>query len=262
MARRRGRERSRLGRTPPEAVDVPLWKEGAVVLEWLRLRASSTYTGQGIDRGDGSPVLVIPGFLCSDVHFTSMRRWLRRVGYRPYRSGIRLNAGCVDELGRGLQARVEEIHAATGRPPHLVGHSLGGLLARAVATLAPAHVASVVALGSPFRALRSHPWILATTRVLSALERLRRGTRPGCMTPACDCPTARSADAYPAATIPFTAIYTRSDGIVDWESCRTGDAASDVEVGGTHLGLMYNADAYAAIAAHLAAAGKALRAAA
>ncbi len=261
MGKRRGGKGTALGATRPEAVNVPLWKEGAVVLEWLRLRRSRVYAGRGLPRGDGAPVLVIPGFLCTDLHLTSMRRWLRRIGYQPYRSEIGLNAGCIDDIGRALTARVQEIHAQTDRRPHLVGHSLGGLLARAVAALQPAHVASVVGLGAPIRELRSHAWVLATTRVLSALEQLRAGSRPACMTPACDCPTALSADAFPIA-VPFTAIYTRADGVVDWESCRTGDPAADVEVGGTHLGLMYNPDAYAAVARHLASAGEGIRTAA
>ncbi len=261
MGKRRTHKRTALTTTPAVAVDVPLWKEGAVVLEWLRLRRSRVWAGRGLPCGDGSPVLVIPGFLCSDLHLRSLRKWLRRIGYRPYNSGITLNAGCLDDLGRGLVARSAEIHARTGRPPHLVGHRLGGMLARAGAALAPAQVASVVALGSPIRELRSHSWVLKTTEMLSMLERLRAGGRPGCMTPACACATVSSADGFPLG-MPFTAIYTRTDGVVDWESCRSPEPDANVEVGGTHLGLIYNPHAYAAIARHLATAPRDVRAAA
>ncbi len=253
-------KRQGAGRKLAKAVDVPLWRESTVALEWLRLHASSVYAGRGIPRGEGAPVVVVPGFLCSDLHLRPLRRWLKRIGYRPYSSGIRLNVGCVDELGRGLIERVKAVRAETGRRPHLVGHSLGGLLARAVAAREPELVASVTGLGAPIRELRSHPWVLATTRVVSALEGLRPGARPGCMTPACRCLTVRAADSYPS-TIPYAAIYTRTDGVVDWDSCRSGEPAADFEVGGTHLGLMYNPDAYAAIARHLAAASEQARAA-
>jgi hypothetical protein len=51
-----------------------------------------------------------------------------------------------------------------------------------------------------------------------------------------------------------TAVYTRNDGIVDWQYCITGDPKIDCEVNGTHIGLIFNANVYALIANRLSAA--------
>lgn len=244
---------------PIESVDVPLWREPAAVLEWIRLRLSPVYSGHGVPRGDGAPVLLVPGFLCSDLPLRPLGRWLERIGYEPYFSGIRINAGCLNSIGSGVVERVEDIHAATGRRVHVVGHSLGGLLARCSAAMRPDLVGSVVALGSPFRQIRSHRLVVATARGIGAVARRLPGADPACLTPQCSCVIVQAAARYPMA-VPFTAIYTRGDGVVDWEVCRTGNDVYDVEVRGSHVGLIYNTEAYRAIANHLAHSAAAVRA--
>jgi hypothetical protein len=49
-----------------------------------------------------------------------------------------------------------------------------------------------------------------------------------------------------------TAIYTRSDGIVDWRYCVTGDPEIDCEVSGTHVGLVFNPAVYRILAGRFA----------
>lgn len=244
---------------PIESVDVPLWREPAAVLEWIGLRLSSVYAGRGVPHGDGAPVLLVPGFLCSDLPLRPLGHWLERLGYDPYFSGIRINAGCLNAIGSGVVERVEEIHSATGRRVHIVGHSLGGLLARCIAAMRPDLVGSVVALGSPFRQIRSHRLVVATARGIGAVARRLPGADPACLTPQCSCVIVQAAARYPME-VPFTAIYTRADGVVDWAACRTGNDVHDVEVRGSHVGLIYNAEAYRAIASHLAHSAAAARA--
>jgi triacylglycerol lipase len=239
-----------------EGVGLPLWREAAVPLEWLRLRLSRTYRGRGVPRGDGSPVVVIPGFLCPDFPLVELTRWLCRIGYRAQPSGITVNAGCLDRLGTPLAARIERLREQTGERVHLVGHSLGGLLARNLATLRPDLIASVVALGSPVRQLRAHSLVVGAAGALAAVEQALPCARPSCLTPECACPIVQ-AYRRPLTVMPFTAVYTRGDGIVDWRSCSAGDEGEDVEVGGSHIGLMYNPDAYRAVAEHLARAAAA-----
>jgi hypothetical protein len=48
-----------------------------------------------------------------------------------------------------------------------------------------------------------------------------------------------------------TAIYTKSDGIVDWQNCRSRFEENNFEVTGTHIGLVYNFQVYKLIAERL-----------
>jgi len=121
-----------------------------------------------------------------------------------------------------------------------------------LATRRPDLIASVVTLGSPFRGVRSHPLVLLVSERVRA--RVRREERPDCYTGYCRCEAVTGLEtAFPAA-VPQLAVYTRTDGIVDWRMCVGDDPAGNVEVTGTHVGLVANAAAYRAIAQHLAAA--------
>jgi pimeloyl-ACP methyl ester carboxylesterase len=236
-----------------QAAAVPLWREAFLGLDWLALRASPVYYGVGVPRGDGSAVVVVPGFLGTDLYLHELYWWLGRIGYRPYLSRIGRNAECLDLLLTRLLARIEAAADETDGPVHLVGHSLGGMLARSAAARRPERVASVIALGSPFRGVRSHPVVLyIADRVRQGIER-RAGVAKGCYTGECDCDALAGIRAGIRPSVSQTAIYTRTDGIVDWRFCVTGDPACDVEVPGTHVGLAFNACVYRVVARRLAA---------
>src|SRR5262250_432535 len=83
-----------------EPVALPIWQELLVPVEMMCLRISPVYWGLGIPRGDGSAVVVIPGFLGTDFFLTEFRAWLSRIGYKSYDSGIGLNAECPNLLIR------------------------------------------------------------------------------------------------------------------------------------------------------------------
>ena len=233
--------------------DVPIWMESLVGLDWLALRMSPVWFGCGVRRGEGEPVVLVPGFLGNDSYLWELYGWLQRMGYEPYMSQIGRNADCLELLMARLLRRIETTQGTTGRRVHVIGHSLGGMLARAAATLRSGSVASVVSLGSPFRGVRSHPWVLATAaRVRRRIQRDRSDGPPTCYTGYCGCPTTESlASGFPDA-IPQIAVYTRTDGIVDWRFCINDDPSTNVEVPGTHMGLAFNPFAYRAIATHLA----------
>jgi pimeloyl-ACP methyl ester carboxylesterase len=233
---------------------VPIWRESLFGLDWLALRASPVFYGFDVPRGDGSAVVVVPGFLGTDWYLLELHGWLGRLGYRSYLSRIGRNADCLELLSRKLLETVQTARAATGRPVHLIGHSLGGLLARSVAVRRPDLVASVVTLGSPFRGIRSHPLLLRVSDRVR--ERLRRDDRPDCFTGYCDCEAVTGLESAFPSSVPQIAVYTKSDGIVDWRVCVNDDAATNVEVAGTHVALVANPGAYRAIARHLAAAGR------
>src|ERR1700757_210647 len=101
-------------------------------------------------RGDGHPVLTLPGFLASDLSMAPMRRYLRELGYDAYAWKMGRNIGGVSRTRAALRDRLAEIHANTGRKVSIVGWSLGGVYARDLALHAPDQVRCVVTLGSPF----------------------------------------------------------------------------------------------------------------
>src|SRR3981081_3685601 len=88
-------------------------------------------------KGDGHPVLTLPGFLASDVSMAPMRRYLKEIGYDPYAWKMGRNIGGVSRMRAALRDRLAEIHAMTGRKVSLVGWSLGGVYARDLAQQAP-----------------------------------------------------------------------------------------------------------------------------
>jgi triacylglycerol lipase len=239
--------------------DVPIWREILFGIEWLALLSSPVYYGYGIRRGDGSAVVLVPGFLGSDQYLQEMYWWLRRVGYRPYMSRIGRNADCLDILADRLLTTLERAHRDTGRPVHLVGHSLGGMLSRAVTCRRPDLIASVAVLGSPFRGVRSHPWVLnASDSVRARIHVARsRDDRPHCYTGYCTCDTVVAFQTCFPDSVPQIAVYTKTDGIVDWKFCINEDSATNFEVAGTHVGLAWNPAVYRLIANHLAANGRA-----
>ncbi|MFI5115191.1 MAG: hypothetical protein ACHP8B_00695 [Terriglobales bacterium] len=80
------------------AADVAIWKEALFGAEVLLLHGSPIYYGLGIPHGDGSGVVLVPGFLGTDTYLKQLHSWLERIGYRPYFSGIGLNAECPNLL--------------------------------------------------------------------------------------------------------------------------------------------------------------------
>ncbi|HYL36800.1 MAG TPA: hypothetical protein VEV17_12875 [Bryobacteraceae bacterium] len=239
------------------AAPVSMWQEALFGVEMLLLRASPAYYGIGVPRGDGSGVVVIPGFLGTDIYLMDMYAWLRRLGYRPYFSGIGLNAECPNLLiKRRLNDTIDRARNETDRPVHLIGHSLGGIIARSAARQRPGDIASVITLGAPFRGTVVH------SRVLKAAEIVRErilnthgpGVLPDCYTGRCTCNFLDSLKRDLPESMGQTAIYTKTDGVVDWRYCITDDPALDFEVPGTHIGLAFNPAVYEIIARRLVSA--------
>lgn len=237
-----------------ERVHTPLWREAFFGLDWLSLRCSPVYWGFGIPHGSGEPVVVVPGFLASDISLAELWAWLARVGYRPYFSHIGRNADCPDYIASNLLETVRRAERETGQPVSLVGHSLGGMLSRSVALEYPEHVRAVITLGSPFRdSVRAHPAVLAA----AAAIRRRAGhpnnnVKPTCFTGHCSCTFVKNMLAPDEFQVPRYAIYSRNDGVVDWETCMEDDASLNFEVSATHIGMAFHPGVYRTIADLLA----------
>ncbi len=192
-------------------------------------------------RGDGHPVLTLPGFLASDLSMAPMRRYLRELGYDTHAWRMGRNVGGLSRMRVALRDRLAEIHAAAGRKVSIVGWSLGGVYARDLALQAPDLVRYVITLGSPFtNDLRA----TNATRLYEALSGETVGDNSQLR-------LAISGD----LPVPTTSIYSRSDGIVNWRTChlRPSDTAENVEVRlASHVGLAVNAAALWAVADRLA----------
>ncbi len=235
--------------------NVSIWQEALFAADILLLHASPVYYGWGVPRGDGSAVILIPGFLGTDAYLSQFHAWLGRIGYRAYYSGIGVNAECPNILiQRRLNTCIERALRETGRRIHLIGHSLGGIIARSVAGQRPNDIASVTTLGSPFRGTVAHRTVLRAAEAVRGHILRDHGSQvlPACYTARCTCNFLDSLRREVPEEVLETAIYTRNDGIVDWHFCLTGHDGSDFEVPGTHIGLSFNASVYAVVAKRLA----------
>jgi len=254
MAAGRNNGRNHVRKGHAEAAVSP-WTEALFGAELLLLHATPVYYGFGVPRGDDSAVVIIPGFLGTDLYLMELHAWLGRIGYRPYFSGIGLNAECPNILiQRRLDETIRQALADTGRRIHLVGHSLGGIIARSLAGQRPTDIASVISLGAPFRGTVAHRSILHAAEAVREhiLAEQGSGVLPECYTARCTCNFIDSLRKTMPAGVLETAIYTRDDGMVDWQYCMTRNAESNFEVAGTHIGLAFNSSVYSIIAERLA----------
>jgi pimeloyl-ACP methyl ester carboxylesterase len=180
--------------------------------------------------GDGHPVLVLPGFLATDVSTGPLRSFLDRIRLSPHAWLQGRNYGPVGDLEERLVARLDTLHQRYRRKVSIVGWSLGGVYARLIAHQRPDSVRAVITLGSPF----NHP---TANHARWLFERLSG-------TPIADIDPERIAMVRTPPPVPSTAIYTRTDGVTAWQSCidhvEGGRRTENIEVPGSHCGLGCN----------------------
>ena len=192
-------------------------------------------------RGDGHPVLALPGFLASDLSMAPMRRYLKELGYDTYAWNMGRNFGGVASKREALRNLLTRIHETAGRKVSLVGWSLGGIYARDLALQLPDMVRSVITLGSPFT---NDVRATNATRLYEALSGEGIDDNP-------EIQKAIAGD----LPVPATSIYSRTDGIVNWHTSmlRPSETAENIEVYfASHVGLGVNPAALWAVADRLA----------
>ena len=223
----------------------PLRGELRYGAELAQLLASSEFRSVK-RRADAPPVMLIPGFMAGDRSLNVMRGWLRRRGHRVSTSGIRTNVGCAEQVVGRLQQRLRALADDAGEPVFLIGQSRGGALARALAVRAPDDVRGLAMLGSPVTdSLAVSTPVLRTVRWVAALGDL--GV-PGVFSSTCKdghcCADFRVDLAGPLPPgLAATALYSHSDGIVDWRACMDPHARG-VAVESSHCGMSVNVNVY------------------
>ena len=207
-------------------------------IEERRTRARTPYAGRVPARA-ADPVVLVPGFLAGDGTLRLMAASLRRQGFRTYRSHIHANIGCTLGAAEQLETRLESIALRRGGRVQLLGHSLGGMIARGLAVRRPDLVSGIVTLGSPMLAPGAHHRSLAAS--VDLLVRLNRAGFSGLMSE--DCVAGGCArQSFEESRLPlspdvaFTAVYSKRDGIVDWRAC-VDPGARAVEVTTSHVGM-------------------------
>lgn len=208
-----------------------LWEFGATVSVWPLLSMAP--------KGDGHPVLVLPGLVASDLSTRVLRRFLRERGYYVHGWKLGRNLGLRDGVEKALFERLDSLNQRHGQKVSVVGWSLGGLYARVLAKHNPNSVRSVITLGSPFagsprstNAWRVYEWASGQKSDDPAAHERLRGQ----------------------LVVPATSIYSRTDGIVAWPSSIDVETptSENIEVYASHLGLGVNPAVLFAVADRLA----------
>ena len=219
----------------------PSWRdlvsEGLAMLREMRRMPRRIHLGP-VPLGDGHPVIVLPPFLCSDHMSRGLREWLAALGYAVEGWGRRVNIGPSASAFAAVEKLLEQSTEASGRKASLVGYSLGGVLARALASTQPDRVRRVITVCSPFRLPTASP----LEPVYRALAPLHSGEH-------------RMIEQLTAPPlVPTTAIYSPRDGVVAWKSCMdaAGPNRENVAIEGAHTTMLANPRTLRVIAERLA----------
>lgn len=245
---------------PPEHRPVnvsSIWREARAAFEGIDLYRTSPELDPDVVPGDGRPVLLVPGYLAGDRSLGPLAGWLRQIGYAPEHAAISVNVDCATRTTDRLVQRLRTIASAHDDRVLIVGHSLGGVLARLLASREPDVVRSIVCLGSPLVNLDAvNPLVRANVRLMGALGDLGVPgvLSRGCLNGACCAGSRRLLRGPFPSKVGFVSVYSRSDGIVDWRSCLDPDAET-IEVQSTHIGMAMNAAVYRVLAERLAILG-------
>ncbi|GJM36216.1 MAG: alpha/beta hydrolase [Saprospiraceae bacterium] len=180
--------------------------------------------------GDGHPVLVIPGFMGSDLSTRLLRRFIRKLGYTPYAWELGRNLGDVSQLNI-LKKKIEDIHAKHDAKVSLIGWSLGGVYARQLAKNNPDLIRQIITLSSPFAGIEKPNNAAWLYKLINSRRTMAEKDEKWVE------------DIASPASVPTTAIYSKEDGIVPWQTCmeqKVDKIHQNIEVKGGHIGLAYN----------------------
>jgi Alpha/beta hydrolase family len=232
------------------SVAFPVTRPSLALLGAEPMRAALEFLSHKLTReeksvpGDGHPVLIFPGLGADGRSVAPLRKVCESLGYTAFDWGRGYNTGPqgdVDEWLQNLANHTEVLLKDYHQTATLIGWSLGGLYARELAKLLRGRVRQVITIGTPFNADADHTHVGWLYRLLSN------------NTPAYEAAFAERLRTAPL--VPTTSIYSRTDGIVAWQSCRhpiPGKAIQDVEIKGSHIGMGWNPAVMRVVADRLA----------
>lgn len=189
--------------------------------------------------GDGHPVLLLPGFLGDESSMFALKLFLQNRGYDVHTWGLGRNLGFQARHAHALQQKIRYMHHTTGRKVSLVGWSLGGVFALYGTHTAPECVRSIITLGSPLtigpEGSQSPPLVKAVYRLIA--HHLGPDVHLAH-------PRAKELRQTKHLPLPISCLYSLSDGVVPpQEATIDGNPRlhENIQVPGSHLGLVFNA---------------------
>ncbi|MFT5914400.1 MAG: pimeloyl-ACP methyl ester carboxylesterase [Flammeovirgaceae bacterium] len=213
---------------------------GRAMFDW-GLSIFSKPIWKDLPNGNGEPVLVLPGFMASDISTKYLRNFLKKKNYTPYSWGLGRNKGDFTNTSPTIFSNLDKITSHHNQKIHLIGWSLGGVFAREIAKEKPDLVKSVITMGSPFANINQKTnasWLFdfVSKRVKTNEEYSKMDT------------------IHEPPTMPSTAIFSKSDGIVNWKGCLEPEMphTENVQVHAAHMSLGVHPASLVCIADRLA----------
>lgn len=211
---------------------------------WGYLHRSSRNTRQA---KPNLPVMVLPGFMGGDASTAILRSFLSSLGYKAHPWLLGTNDG-TERIQNALLRRFKRLRQHYDQPIALVGHSLGGVFARELGREFPQDVAQVITLGSPFG--------ITDVNAVNPLVRRLFEHVSGDSVENRRAQLLQSDPSHPIG-IPCTSVFSRTDGVVHWQTCleKKTPLTQNVEVWGSHCGLVVNPSVLHVVADRLAQQG-------
>ena len=192
--------------------------------------------------GDGHPVLVVPGLICTDFSTRLLRKFINKLGYTAYGWELGRNMGNLKDLTdlKRLQGRIDIISKKhNNQKITLIGWSMGGIYVREIAKMQPEMFDQVITMGSPFADTNAPTNVTFFYNLIADTKSFDKTWRDTVPNP---------------APIRTTAIFSKQDGLVPWQVCREkveDDSHQNIEVKGSHWGFVVNKTVFNLIANQL-----------
>lgn len=203
---------------------------------WDRLKSwRFRHNHKTLKKGDGHPVLVIPGLLSNDLATKPLRTLLEKLGYPVYGWDLGINLANLDDVGI-LDQRLKEIHKTHNKKVTVIGWSLGGLYTRKIAQDNLAITKQIITLGSPFRSLEVPGAAMTTLKILYRSNEIPIPPEHQTWVNNIKKPL----------DIQTTCLYSKKDGIVPWSLCLESiedEYHENAEIKSSHTGMVSNIEA-------------------